>query len=209
MKGEADEEDVIALARQWKAAHQGIGMASMPAVVTEDTEVETISINPEDAQFLESRQFSQGEISGMIFRVPPHMIGIVDRTTSWGTGIEQQEMGFTRNTLTGYLTRGERMMTALHPPGQYVKFDLSERLRGDRLQRAQARALEIASATLLPDEARAEEDRPPLPGGIGQTAIAPINAQSLKDLAEASIAASQQQQAPPNDGGDNGGNPTR
>jgi HK97 family phage portal protein len=199
-----DEDETKALAKAWKQAHQGIGQSSLPAVLTGGTKLsQPITVSPQDAQFLETKQFSAGQIAGTIFRVPPHMIGLVDRTTSWGTGIEQQELGYVRNTLQGYLTRGARMMTALHRPGQYVTFDLSERLRGDRLQRAQASTLEIASGYLLPDEARAGEDRPPLPGGIGQTALAPINAQALKDLALNSIAANQpQEQQPPPAQGD-------
>lgn len=190
---ELDDEETLALAQSWNQAHQGIGVAHMPAVLTGGAKLsQPITVSPQDSQFLETRQYSASTISGQIFRVPPHMIGIVDRTTSWGTGIEQQEQGFVRNTLIGYLSRGERAMTALHPPGQFVKFDLSERVRGDRLQRAQARALEIASGTLLPDEGRAEEDRPPLPDGIGQTALAPINAQALKTMADESVAASKQ-----------------
>jgi hypothetical protein len=65
------------------------------------------------------------------------------------------------------------------------------------LQRAQANALEIASGTLLPDEARASEDRPDLPDGIGKTALAPINAQALQQLALAIGAANQPTQQPP------------
>jgi hypothetical protein len=54
-----------------------------------------------------------------------------------------------------------------------------------------------ASGTLLPDEARASEDRPDLPDGIGKTALAPINAQALQQLALAIGAANQPQQQPP------------
>jgi HK97 family phage portal protein len=186
-----DEEEAKAWKRGWMQMLGGIGQAQSPAVLTGGAKFQPITITPEQAQFLQSRQYSASVISGQIFRVPPHMIGIVDRTTSWGTGIEQQEMGFVRNTLIGYLSRGEDALTAVHPPGQFVRFDLSERLRGDRLQRAQAATLEIASGYLLPDEARAQEDRPPLPGGIGQTALAPINAQALQELAHQSIAANQ------------------
>jgi HK97 family phage portal protein len=189
-----DAEEAKALKNEWMQSHGGLGAAQLPAVLTGGMKFEAISITPEQAQFLQSRQYSASTISGQIFRVPPHMIGIVDRTTSWGTGIEQQEMGFVRNTLIGYLSRGEEAITAEHPAGQFMKFDLSERLRGDRLQRAQAASLEIASGYLLPDEARADEDRSPLPGGIGQTAMAPINAQSLKQMSQASIQQVQQQQ---------------
>jgi HK97 family phage portal protein len=199
VEGDLDDEETLALAKAWMQMHQGIGAAHLPAVLTGGAKFNPITITPEDAQFLQTRQFSAGVICGQIFRVPPHMIGLVDRTTSWGTGIEQQEMGFVRNTLLGYLVKLERALTRIHPPGQFVKFDLTERLRGDRLQRAQAQTLGIANGSLLPDEARAEEDRPPLPDGIGQTPLAPINAQPLAAMALASIAAQQGKTPPPDD----------
>jgi len=189
-----DEEEVKAWARAWKQMHQGTGQSQGLGIITGGATLKPITITPAQAQFLQSRQYSAAQISGQIFRVPPHMIGIVDRTTSWGTGIEQQEMGFVRNTLIDYIARGEQLMTACHPPGQFVRFDLSERLRGDKLSRFQANALGVAGGFLLPDEARADEDLPPLPGGIGKTALAPINATTLKQMATESVQSQQQKQ---------------
>jgi HK97 family phage portal protein len=174
-----DEGEAKALKQEWMGMHGGVGMSNSPAVLTEGAHFVPISITPDQAQFLESRQFSASTISGQIFRVPPHMIGIVDRTTSWGTGIEQQEMGYVRNTLIGYLSRGERALTAIHPKGQFVKFDLSERLRGDKLQRYTAYNLGRLGGWLNADEIRAEEDQAPLPDGQGKEYLVPINSELL------------------------------
>jgi HK97 family phage portal protein len=183
-------------------AHAG---RRIPAVLTGGARFKAISINPEDSQFLETRQYDAATISGQIFRVPPHMLGIVDRTTSWGTGIEQQEMGYVRNTLIGYLVRGEQMMTALHPGGQFAKFDLSVRLRGDKLSRYTAHNLGRLGGWLNADEIRAEEDMAPLPEGEGERYLVPINS----ELLTAAIAAAQQsirdQQTPPSSGGEQDG----
>jgi phage portal protein BeeE len=70
----------------------------------------------EKSQFIATRKYQRSAIAS-IFNVPPHMIGIVDRSTSWGTGIEQQELGFTRNTVGGYLLKWQSAFTALVPPG--------------------------------------------------------------------------------------------
>lgn len=191
-----DPEETLALAQNWLAAHQGIGRSNLPAVLTGGAEFKPISITPEDSQFLESRQFSQSQISGMIFRVPPHMIGIVDRSTSWGTGIEQQERGFVTNTLAGYYGRAEEALTAIHPQNRYVRFNLAERLRGDTLQRYQAYALGVAGGWLCQDDVRANEHMAPLPDGLGQTYLMPINSEPLKDAALRSIADSQQTPPP-------------
>jgi HK97 family phage portal protein len=103
----------------------------------------------------------------MIFRVPPHMIGIVDKSTSWGTGIEQQEQGFVRNTLGRYIGAMDEAMTAAAPGGNYVRFDLDERLRGDKLQRYQAYALGRGGGWLSPNDIKAAEDEPPIAGDKG------------------------------------------
>jgi len=198
-----DEDETKALAKSWMQMHQGIGQAHLPAVLTGGAKFNAITMTPSDAQYLEAAQFSASTISGQIFRVPPHMVGIVDRTTSWGTGIEQQELGFVRNTLIGYLSRGERMMTALHPPGQFLKFDLTERLRGDKLSRYTAHNIARLGGWMNADEIRAEEDMAPLPNQEGQEYLVPINSEILSAAVEAAKQHLQQQQQPPAPGGAN------
>jgi HK97 family phage portal protein len=195
VEDELDPEETLKLARTWQAAHQGVGKAHMPAVLTGGAKFEAISINPKDSQFLESKQWLAGAIAGMIFRVPPHMLGIVDRTTSWGTGIEQQETQFVTNTLADYIAPLEEAMTRLSPNERYVKFDLSERLRGDKLQRYQAYALGTAGGWLCADDVLAAEDMPPLPNGQGKNYMVPINsellAQALQSMKDSKDAAAQ------------------
>ena len=201
IEGEMNDLETRRLAIEWRDRHGGTENAHMPAVLTGGAKFKAISITPDDSQFLQSRGFSQGEISGMIFRVPPHMIGLVDRTTSWGTGIAEQEQGFVTNTLMGYLVRLEEALTAVGPKdGRVNRFNVSRRLRGNRLQRYQAYGLGLAGGFLCPDDARAEEDMPPLPDGLGQTYMVPINSQTIKQaVAESTIPASQS--APQGEGG--------
>lgn len=130
-----DPSETVALAKEWAQAHSGIGNAFLPAVLTNGAKFNPITMSLQDAQFLEQMQFSASAISGMIWRVPPHMLGIVDKTTSWGKGIEQQEIGFVVNTLGIWIRRWEDLIRSWLPKGQFVTFDLSERLRGDTLQR--------------------------------------------------------------------------
>jgi len=179
VEDELDPDETVALARSWNAAHQGVGRAHLPAVLTGGMKFNPISVNPKDSQFLESMQYSASAISGMIFRVPPHMIGIVDRSTSWGTGIEQQERGFVTNTLGRYIGAMDEAMTEAAPGGNYVRLNLDERLRGDKLQRYQAYALGTAGGWLCADDVLAAEDMPPLPDGQGQNYMVPINSELL------------------------------
>lgn len=135
VKGQLDTDEAKALKSEWLSSMQGINASHLPAVLTETTTYTPISMSMVDVQFLEQMQYSAMAISGMIYRVPPHMLGMIDKTTSWGAGVEQQELGFVRNTLLIWLNRWEDLMTSWLPPGQFVTFDLSERLRGDTLQR--------------------------------------------------------------------------
>lgn len=130
-----DKEETKRLVSNWKQGHQGIGKAYLPGVLTGGAKWVPVTVTPQNAQFLEQMQYSASLISGMIFRVPPHMIGLVDRSTSWGSGIEQQEQGFVTNTLLGWIRRWEYLLSSWLPPTQIAVLDLSHRLRGDTLQR--------------------------------------------------------------------------
>ncbi len=181
VEDDLDVDETLALARAWQSAHGGVNRAGLPAVLTGGAKFNAISISLEDLQFLESRAFSQSEISGMIFHVPPHMLGLVSKSTSWGTGIAQQEQGFVTNTLMGYLAPLEEELTHIGPQdGRINQFNVKRRMRGDPLQRMQTAALGIASSILNPDEARGDEDLPPIPDGLGKTFLVPINSQTIK-----------------------------
>lgn len=173
--GDLNQEETLALAQNWAQAHQGVGKAHLPAVLTGGAEWKQLSVNPDDAQFLETRKFQRAEIA-MMFRVPPHMIGDVDRSTSWGTGIEQQEQGFVTNTLTGYTGRLSAALTALIPGGDtFARFNFKGRLRGDTLQRYQAYTMARNGSWMNVDEIRELEDMAPLPDGAGTDYWAPLN----------------------------------
>lgn len=166
--GDLTEDNAKALATNWMAAHQGINKAHLPAVLTGGAKWTAITINPDDAQFLQTRDFQRHEIA-MLYRVPEHMIGIQDKTTSWGAGIEQMEIGFVINTLRPWLTRIEAALSkAIEPMNLNVRFDLSGRLRGDTGQRFTAYAMAVNNGWMCIDEIRALEDLPPLPDGLGQ-----------------------------------------
>lgn len=82
-----------------RAANGGRG----PLILSGGLEPAQLSINSKDAEILSTRLFGVEEIS-RILGVPPHMIGHTDKTTSWGSGVEQQGIGFVRYTLQRHLT---------------------------------------------------------------------------------------------------------
>jgi HK97 family phage portal protein len=189
-KGKLTEDSARKLAANWKAAHQGVDLSSLPAVLDEEAKFNPISISPADQQLLEARKYSAEEISGLIFRVPPHYLGLNERSTSFGRGIEQQERTFVAGTLAGYLCRVERALTACLPPGQYASFDISQRIRGSALERAQTVSLLMLAGMGNADELRGKFfDLPALPDGEGQYVNVPINTEllqkALQELKEA------------------------
>lgn len=127
-----------------------------------------IGMSNEDAQFLETRKFEINEIARW-FRIPPHMIGDVEKSTSWGTGIEQQSIGFVRYTLRPWLKRIETAInSSLVLPNDgnvYVKFAVEGLLRGDSAARASYYSTMKTSMIMTTNEIRDLEDMNPIDGG--------------------------------------------
>ena len=167
-------EQARELKRDWQQMHAGLANAQYPAVLSGGAKWTQIAINPDDAQFLQTRDFQRHEIASF-FRIPEHMLGFQDRTSSWGQGIEQMEIGFVINTLRGWLSRIEAPLSNLLPRTQVCKFDLRGRLRGDTLQRFQAYTLALNGRFMCPDEVRELEDLPEIPNGLGKSFWGPLN----------------------------------
>lgn len=121
-----------------------------------------MNIDPEDAQMLQTRAFNVEEICRW-FRVPPFMIGHTEKVTSWGTGLEQQMLGFVAFCLAPYTTRIEQAINKrLLKPGErgrfYAKFSMEGLLRGDLKTRAEFYQSALRNGWLTRDEVRALED---------------------------------------------------
>lgn len=141
--------------------------SSLNVVVLEDgADWVSIGLDPESAQLLESRKLSSKQICGL-YRVPPHLIGEVDATTSWGTGIAEQVDGFIKFALLPWVNKAEKERTRklFGPSGEVYCKHLMEALeRADILKRTQAIVQQILHGYLMPNEAREIEDRNPAPG---------------------------------------------
>jgi HK97 family phage portal protein len=106
-------------------------------VLENGMEYEAITMHPNDAQMLESRQFNVEEIARW-FRVPPQLIGHTTKSSSWASSVEQTTLGFVKFGLVPYLVRFEQGITralAL-PTGAVLKFNFDALLRGDSAARA-------------------------------------------------------------------------
>lgn len=150
--------------------YAGAVNAGRPFIGEGGVKLETISLNPEDAQMLESRGFSVEEICRW-FGIPPHMVGHMTKATSWGTGLEQQVLGFVKFSLGPRLKRIEAaVMKQLLTPadraaGVIVEFNVEGLLRGDSAARAAFYQSALRNRWMVPNEVRALENRPPVAWG--------------------------------------------
>jgi HK97 family phage portal protein len=156
-----EQAETLAATWQQRQGHR----RRKPAVLQGGLKWRPITIAPEEAQFIETRKMNSREISGKVYRVPPHMIGDVDGSTSWGTGIEQQTLGFVKFTLMPYLVRIEEALSAIMTRTQYVKFNTDGLLRGDATSRANLYASALEHGWMSPNEVRALEEMAPIDDG--------------------------------------------
>lgn len=144
----------------------GLENAQRIKVLEEGAKFHAITIPPDDAQFLETRQFQLEEIARM-YRVPPHMLQSQAKVTSWGTGITQMSLGFVRYTLSPWLVRAEQEFTyKLLGEAErdiYLKHNVAGLLRGDAAARGAyyTQALSPTSGWMKKNEVRALEDLDP------------------------------------------------
>lgn len=131
---------------------------------------QALTINPVDAQMLESRKFSGEEIC-RIFGVPPAMVGYGDKSSNWGTGKEVDVLGFIKFTLRKRIRRIEQaLMKQLltrseRQAGVSIEFNLEGLLRGDSMGRAQFYQIMVRLGLMTRNEARRLENLPPIEGG--------------------------------------------
>jgi HK97 family phage portal protein len=145
------------------------------AVLEEGLTLEKLSLTPEDGQFLETRKLTRAEIAGA-FCVPPHMIGDVDRSTSWGSGIEQQQIGFLTFTLRPDLVLWEQRLTLdliAQPERFYIKFAIEGFMRGDSAAQAAFFRVMREVGAMSANDIRALMDWNPIENG--DTYLQPVN----------------------------------
>lgn len=127
------------------------------------------SFNPDDAQLLQSRAFNVEEICRW-FRVPPFMVGHTEKSSSWGTGLEQQMIGFLTFSLRPYLTRIEQAVKKqLVAPAERarisIEFNLEGLLRADSAGRAALYSTFAQNGISTRNEIRRRENLPRVEGG--------------------------------------------
>ena len=152
-------EQADRLRERWQSQFGGAN-AHKVAVLEEGLKFHQMSIPPEQAQFLETRKFQINEIA-RIFRVPPHMVGDLEKSSF--SNIEQQSLEFVKYTLDPWVVRWEQsLQQALILPSEkatiFIKFNLDGLLRGDYQSRMQGYSTGIQNGFMSVNDVRVLED---------------------------------------------------
>lgn len=153
----------------WMSQFSGSRNAGKVAVLEEGMKYTPISIFPEQAQFLETRKFQINEIA-RIFRVPPHMVGDLEKSSF--SNIEQQSLEFVKYTLDPWVIRWEQslqrtLLSSEEKKRYYFKFNLEGLLRGDYASRMTGYATARQNGWMSANDIRELENLDRIPAELG------------------------------------------
>ncbi len=162
-------KDPSRVRESWNATFGGSSNSNKVAVLEEGMKYTPISISPEQAQFLETRKFQINEIA-RIFRVPPHMVGDLEKSSF--SNIEQQSLEFVKYTLDPWVVRWEQsicrsLLSKEEKTRYFVKFNLEGLLRGDYQSRMNGYATARQNGWMSANDIRELENLDKIPAESG------------------------------------------
>ncbi len=190
-------KDPKRLRENWNATYGGSSNGGKVAILEENMSFTPISLPNNEAQFLETRRFQVEEIC-RIYRVPPHLVGNLDRATF--SNIENQSIDFAVHTIRPWLVRIEQAMNrALFADSEkgrfYVQFNLDGLMRGDYKSRMEGYAIARQNGWMSANDIRALENLNPIPDEEGGSTylvngnMVPINLCGISQVVAAATAA--------------------
>lgn len=168
------EEQAEQIKAGLKAKLAGTSNAGDIAVVNRNLKFSPWTMNPEDAQFLQSRSFQVEEVA-RIYGVPPHLLSQIEKQTSWGTGISEQNAALARYTLAPWTARIEERLSRLLARPRFVEFDYSGLLQPTPAEATANMIAEIGAGIRTIDEVRRLMNLPPLPKDALPAPPPPLN----------------------------------
>jgi HK97 family phage portal protein len=162
-------KDPTRLRETWQGQFGGSANSGKVAVLEEGMKYTPISVSPEQAQFLQTRKFQINEIA-RIFRVPPHMVGDLEKSSF--SNIEQQSLEFVKYTLDPWVTRWEQSLSrsllgAEEKQTHFFRFNVEGLLRGDYQSRMGGYATARQNGWMSANDIRALEDMDLIADGDG------------------------------------------
>ncbi|MBK4232352.1 phage portal protein, partial [Enterobacter hormaechei] len=168
--------------RGYMAAFTGSKNAGKIMVLEGGLTYQGVTMNPEDAQMLESRAFSIEEICRW-FRVPPFMVGHTTKQSSWASSLEGMNLQFLTHTLRPLLVNIEQEIgrCLLDSDDEvFAEFSVEGLLRADSAGRAAYYTSALQNGWMSRNDVRRLENMPPIEGGDIYTVQ--LNLTQLKNL---------------------------
>ena len=174
-----DQAAVERLRESWGRVHEGLENSHKPAILEDGAAVHQMSLSNEDAQFLESRKFSIIEIANAL-NLPPHKLGDAARTSY--ASLEMENQAFLDDSIEPWFKTWEQESAdkllreaEKERRNHYIEFNRNELIKADFATRINGYDRQIQIGMLSVDEARAKENMPPLPDGLGEVYYRPLN----------------------------------
>jgi HK97 family phage portal protein len=150
--------------------HKGVENAHKLVMVPGGMKLTSLATTNQESQTFELYRQTSFEIAARCYGIPPHLSGDSDKQTSWGTGLEQMDIGFVKHVVRPYLVGFEQAlsMALLTPEGRRrfkFEFNVEGLLRGDFKSRMEGYALLIQWGVATVNEIRRRENMPPIDGG--------------------------------------------
>lgn len=168
-----DEPTAKNILKNWERRHGGASNAARPGFLDRGGKVSQFSMSNDDAQFLETREFTKSEIADW-FCLPPHKVGDLRRATF--SNIEQQSIDYVVYALMPWLVRWQDECNAklfrpseIESESHYAEFIVEALLRGDYLTQMQGDNIGLTSGIYNHDEVRARRNLNRIPDDLGQT----------------------------------------
>lgn len=187
-----DDDRIRKFGAKLRANHAGLSNAQRIALLEEGVTWEQTGMNLDDAQFIETRRMSKADTATML-NLPPHMIGDVERSTSWGTGIEEQTLGFVTFNLGGWTDlfsseANRQLVRPAYPEGYYSEFLLEALLKGRSEDRAKFYRALWEMGVINADGIADKENLPRPENNSGQVYYRPLSfGQSIVPSAESDV----------------------
>lgn len=184
----------------WSKVYGGANNAHKVALLEEGMSYKPISLPPEDSQFLSTREFDVEEIC-RIFRVPPHLVQDLKRSTF--NNIEHQGIAYVQYTLMPWLERFEQaiikdVLIEDEQDEYFPKFNVDGLLRGDYESRMRGYSIGFANGFLSPNDIRRLENMDPIPDELGGNVyVANGSYVKLKDIGAAYAVQEKQEEDTP------------
>jgi len=157
-------EQIERLQTSFTKKHGGISRSHAIGILSGGASWRPMSVNPDEAQFLESRRYTATEIANL-YGVPPELVTDVEGAKGYVTALSQRMRMWYITGLMPRIVRIEEAMSSLLPRPAYVKFNVNALLRMEPSERTSFYQAAQLGEWMTRNEIRALEDMDPMPGG--------------------------------------------